>query len=163
MHVKTEATYRCNAEAYWEELFDAERRTRRELEGCDTVAFEVRQQRHENGVAEQESVMEVKVDAPGPVRKVFGQTTRIVESGTKKDTDDFCSVVFRSEKIGDKATMAGTLRCVEQSDGTSQVTLELDLKVKIFGIGGMVEKIVAEQLAEHFQKDAKWFNANYAK
>jgi hypothetical protein len=52
MHVTTEQSYHCDEAAYWEALFDVAGRTRRELEGCDSVAFEVLHQRRQNGVVE---------------------------------------------------------------------------------------------------------------
>ena len=55
-------------------------RGERERKGCGALTFAVTESRWEGDVYHQVSFVEEEVDAPAPVRKIFGETQRIQET-----------------------------------------------------------------------------------
>ena len=66
---------------------------------------------------------------------------------------DVIRVVIRPERMREKLSITGAYRFAEQPDGTCRVTLEMEVVAKVFGIGGMIEKISAKEAPEGFAKD----------
>ena len=103
-----------------------------------------------------------RVDAPKAVRKVFGETTRITEEITWTRGSDQAHLVFRPDRMASKVFVSGDLQVRDQGDGTCHARAVVDVQVKIFAVGGIVEKLLAKAVPPRFQRDMEWFNAQEA-
>ncbi len=162
MNKHVEQVFKCDPEFYWQSLFDAEQRTERELKGCGSLSYEVVSITRDAGKVRQVAKAVSEVDAPRAVRKVFGETIGIEEETTWQEGSEQAQLVYRPDKMPDRVTVSGVLSCRGQGDGTCKVSVDLNIKVKIFAIGGIVEKLLAKESEKHLADDAAYFNAHIA-
>jgi len=97
-----------------------------------------------------------KVDAPGPVRKLFGETTTMEEEGRFDPATSTWSFHLVPGSMPDKVTIRG--KTWLEPEGADQVTrvTELTFTVSIFAVGGLVEKFIAKQNEESMEKQARF-------
>lgn len=162
MRVKAEAIYKCRPSCYFEKHFDAEGRVKREIEGCGAVSFKIISSTRKDGVARLVAEMTEKMDAPAPIRKLLGETTMVEEDSTWKEGTNVIKVVYRPEKMRNKISMSGEFRCEPHGQDACKVFLDLEINVKIFGLGGTIEKMVAKDIPGRLERDAVYFNEQIA-
>jgi len=97
-----------------------------------------------------------KVDAPAPVRKLFGETTSMEEEGRFDPATGRWSFHLVPGTMPDKVTIRGTTWL--EPAGAAEVTrvTELTFAVSIFAVGGLVEKYIAKQTHESMEKQARF-------
>ena len=95
-------------------------------------------------------------EVPSPVAKIIGakriEYTEQVDYtfGTYRGTWDSVSSV-----LTDKVACSGTFSFADTGDGVQRV-VEGNIKVKIFGVGGVVEKFVVADLNRSYQRAAEF-------
>jgi len=98
------------------------------------------------------------VDVPGPAKKILGETQTMVETGTfDPESGTWCYTV-KSGTMADKVTISGVQSVEERADGTVDKVNELDVTVKIFGVGAMVEKLIEGQIRKGEVANARALN-----
>jgi hypothetical protein len=97
-----------------------------------------------------------KVDAPAPVRKLFGESTTMEEEGRFDPASGKWSYQVIPGKMPDKVSIRGTTWL--EPEGAEEVTRvsELSFSVSIFAVGGLVEKYIAKQTEESMEKQARF-------
>jgi len=97
-----------------------------------------------------------KVDAPAPVRKLFGETTSMEEEGRFDPASGTWTFHMVPGTMPDKVAIRGkTWLEPEGTDAVTRVT-ELTFTVSIFAVGGLVEKYVAKETQESMAKQARF-------
>ena len=162
MILKAQVLYNCSPQFYLEQYFHEANRRKRELEGCGTVDYKVLESTRDGGVWHHLAESIERLNAPGPIRKLFGETSRFEEDATWKEGTNVLQVIYRPDTMQKKISIRGTMTAQDQGNGTCQVTAEIEFKVSIFGIGGLIEKMAAKEMPTHLQKDADYFNAHLA-
>jgi len=153
-------TYHCTPELFWEKMWDADIRRERETTGCGAVSFNVINSRWEGDTYHQVIVLEELVDAPLPVRKIFGETTKIEETTKWVKGADTVHINYQPSIMANKVSMVGTLTCTPAQGGHCNIVLDVEITAKIFVVGGIIEKIIASALPKRQAKDVAYFNAN---
>jgi hypothetical protein len=97
-----------------------------------------------------------KVDAPAPVRKLFGETATMEEEGRFDPASGTWSFHLVPGTMPDKVTIRG--KTWLEPEGTNQVTRvsEMSFSVNIFAVGGLVEKYIAKETKEGIEKQARF-------
>jgi hypothetical protein len=162
MRVEARAVFDCEPQTYFEQLFDPETRKRREMEGRKAKSYRIVESNTDSETWHQIAESVEHLDAPRAVRKVLGETTTIREEVTWKKGAYRAEVSYRPDKLADRTKVAGTLEAEPEGSGSCRVTLAVEVKIKVFGVGGMIEKMSAGKLREDFQKDADFFNREIA-
>ncbi len=96
---------------------------------------------------------------PGPIQKIVGEGISYVEEGTY-DTEArrFDFRVFPSA-LGDKADVTGSLWCTDRNGGVVRHA-RFDARIKVFGIGSLIEEKMLENYKRSFDAAAQ-FTAGY--
>lgn len=160
MKIVVENVYDCEPEAFWAHHLDEESRRAKEIEGCGAVGFRVLSKDRQGGTVTVRSELVEAPDLPAPVRRLLGDTVRaeevlVWEEGSTTGTFD-----HTPDRLADRIHLSGRLTTEPLSEGRCRVVLEAELTVKVFGIAGAVERLLARELPLRQEKAMAWFNAN---
>lgn len=142
------------AEKYWQYLMDPE------LEAAVAKALNLAEWRvhdagDKGGRFERKVHVVPDVVLPGPLKKLVGdsigytQTDMVPKTGTRYDWTAI------PDALSDKAAITGVFAIEAAGDARSRRIIEGEVKVKIFAIGGMVEKFVIDELEKNYLKAAR--------
>lgn len=162
MKITSQQTYHVDLARYFELLVDGETRARREIEGAGSVSYRVLERKEEGGVIRYRAEMVSRVDAPAPVRKIIGETSRMEEEITYRQGGEVAQVRYRTDALGDRGRLEGEIRARAAGPGRTDVTLDITAEIKMFGLGGIMEKMVDRELREHLVKDVAFVNTHLA-
>jgi len=162
LKITSQQTFHVDLVRYFELLVDGETRARREVEGSGSVSYRVLSRTVEGGVCRYRAELVSRVDAPAAVRKIIGQTSRMEEEITFREGGNVAQVRYRTDSLGDRARLEGELRARAAGPGRTEVTLDLTVEIKMFGLGGIIEKMIDKELREHLAKDVAFVNAHLA-
>lgn len=96
------------------------------------------------------------LDAPGAVKAVMGSEASQTEDG-KFDGDTWRFSII-PDKMSNKIHMSGVTTLAENSDGGVTQTVKLEYQAKIFGIGGMIETLMAKMIKDGYDGTAVYMN-----
>lgn len=162
MLLRTEAIYHCEPEFYLEQYFDGEGRSKREVEGCGNISFSVLESHQDGEVWSHVAESISAIDAPMPVRKILGEKTRMEEHATWRRSTNTIEIEYKPDTLRKKISMLGSIRVGPTGDGHCRVVVEVDVIFKIFGVGGLLEKLSAKEMPKAIEKDVAYFNAHLA-
>ena len=90
-----------------------------------------------------------KLNAPGAVKKVLGDSMSYTESGSfNPETKKYTFEVVPST-MADKIKIQGTYWVEALSENEVERICSLDFSVKMFGVGKMVEQFIAQQYVDN--------------
>jgi len=158
--IRIEEIYHCSADHYLDKLLDAEHRGERETKGCGALSFKILSSGWDGDEYSQLAEIVEQVAAPKPVRKIFGETSRIEETSQYTRGGNTARISYRPNIMGDRVRMEGKLVCTPIDEGSCRVVIDLEITAKVFGIGGIVERLVAKELPNRQVKDRAYFNAH---
>jgi capsid portal protein len=148
----------CTPEKFWELFFDTELQK--------TIFSELQFPKWEV-VEQKETETEIvrivkaipKLDAPAAVTKVLGSGFGYTEEGRFDKASKVYRFVVKPTALADKLRNEGTVRC--EPNGADKCTriVEVIAEAKVFGIGGMIEKMTEKGTREGWEKGAQLFNA----
>jgi Protein of unknown function (DUF2505) len=100
-----------------------------------------------------------KLDAPAAVAKLLGSGFGYTEEGRFDRASKVYRFVAKPSTLADKLKNEGTVRVEPKGDGKCTRIVEIVMEAKVFGIGGMIEKITEKSLREGWGRSAEMFNA----
>jgi hypothetical protein len=152
----------CTPEKFWELFFDNELQKKIFTE----LAFpkwEVVDMKD----TDKEIVRIVKaipnLDAPAAVKKVLGNGFGYTEEGRFDKATKLYRFVIKPTTLADKLKNEGTVKCEAKGDAKCTRIVDVVAEAKIFGIGGMIEKMTEKSTRDGWQKGADLFNAHLKK
>ena len=149
----------CSPAAFWELYFDPEFVVRLHLEGLGSTSAEVVSQK---GDLESGLVRTLRYgqrpNAPGPVRKIFGEEIITTEVSTFNPSTSMTMFSLTPGTMADKTHLAGSIAMVER-DGATMEDFTLEARVKIFGAGPIVERFIEHQAREIQEKSVAFMRA----
>lgn len=150
-----------NADAFWRDVFfnhEFIERMYKEALGCESVAFLEDSGDAPSGRTRRLTFTQ-KLDAPGPVRKLFGETTTMEERGQFDPQSKRWRFTMIPDRMADKVRVSGETWIEPAGDGKVERVDALEFSVSIFGVGGLVEKFMASATAESFAKQVAFTRA----
>jgi Protein of unknown function (DUF2505) len=151
----------CDTETYWEKCVLTEEYNRRLfLEALKFLNYELIEQKDTGDTVTRRVKAEPESrNLPGPIKKVVGDSLGYVEEGSyDRKTKVY---TFRSipGAFPDKVKISGTMRC--EPCGEKKVTriTEIQIDVKVFMIGGMIEDRITADMKESYAKAAEFTTA----
>lgn len=148
-------TYDIGADAFWRDVFfdHAYLESMYKALGCVSVAF-----LEDSGDAAPARTRRLTftqpIDAPGPIRKLFGETTTMEERGRFDPNAGRWQFTMIPDRMPDKVRISGETWIEPVGDGKVERVDAMDLSVSIFGVGSLVEKFMASATAESLAKQA---------
>ena len=95
-----------------------------------------------------------RLDAPAAVLKLLGSTFGYVEDGTFEKKERVWRSRIITNVIPDRLGASFVVRAEPTGEGRCRRTIDLDLDVKIFGIGGLVEAAFEKNLRDGWRDSA---------
>ncbi len=160
-----EAEYRqhfaVSAETYWKELclnLEYQERMYCEALGCISMKVIEHEGNYETGMRRRLR-FEKPVDAPAPVRKLFGDCVSL-EEVSEFDAQKKCwTYRMLPPVVGDRLEIHGVVTLNEQPGGVEQHSINR-VGCHIFGIGGIIEHFVAKTTVDG-NRDKAAFTQRY--
>jgi hypothetical protein len=155
--------YAIEPDAFWRELFfDAEYNRKLYLEGLRFEGFEVLEETNPpDGRRTRKVHVKPRFEAPAAMRSMIGDSMSYVEDGrlelTGPNTPRWISKVLPSA-MADKTRVTAEMWLERTGPGQSDRVANFEIEVKMFGVGGMVEKMLEKSMRENYQKAAEYTN-----
>jgi hypothetical protein len=142
----------CAPQDFWALYFDPEFAVRLHLEALGSTSAEVVSQTGDlvTGITRVLSYGQ-RPNAPGPVRKIFGEEIITTETSTFDPATSTASFTMTPGTMADKTHIEGAIALVTAAGKTTE-TFSLDARVKIFGAGPIVERFIEHQAREIQEK-----------
>lgn len=139
-------------EAYWANcFFDTEYNRRLFFDKLKFPGYESLWQKDEGTNLSRRVRISPPVDAlPGPVKKIAGNSFNYEEEGTFDKGTKRYSFVVHSSTAADKSNVRGEM-WVESVGGKLYRCAKLQVDVKIFMVGGMIESKIIEDFTKSFE------------
>ena len=165
MRFRCQNVFNCDAETYWTKIFfDTEYNDALYRNVLGFKAFEVQELTGETGGDRtRRTYTEPKADAPAVVTKLIGGGLAYTERGRFDAKAQKWSYEITTNKLSDRVRIGGTLWVEPRGDRRIERICEVDLEVKVLGIGGVVEKYIADTTRDSYEKTAVYTNEFIAK
>jgi hypothetical protein len=145
-------TWDCSPEAFWALYFDPGFALRLHLEGLGSTSAEVLSQEGDLGRGLTRTLRYgQRPNAPGPVRKIFGEEIISTEISTFAPATNTTVFTLTPGTMADKTHLNGSIALRADGDTTTE-EFALEARVKIFGAGPIVERFIEHQAREIQEK-----------
>jgi hypothetical protein len=145
MKLSLEYGWDCTPEQFWALYFDQDFAVRLHLEALDSTSAEIVSQEGDltNGVVRTLRYGQ-RPPMPGPVRKIFGEEVVTTEVSTYDPATSTTTFTMTPGTMADKTHIDGSI-AFAVNDGSTVETFTLEARVKIFGVGPVVERFIESQ------------------
>ena len=145
-------TWDCQPEAFWALYYDPEFTVRLHLDHLGSTSAEVVSQEGDltSGLVRTLRYGQ-RPNMPGPVRKIFGEEVITTEVSTYDPATTTTTFTMTPGTMADKTQIAGRIALARNGDGATE-TFDLDARVKIFGVGPIVERFIEAQARDMQEK-----------
>jgi hypothetical protein len=135
----------CQPEAFWALYFDPDFTVRLHLDHLGSTSAEVVSQEGDltNGLVRTLRYGQ-RPNMPGPVRKIFGEEVITTEVSTYDPATTTTTFTMTPGTMADKTQIEGRIALAREGGGATETFL-LDARVKIFGVGPIVERFIEAQ------------------
>jgi hypothetical protein len=159
MKLSLNYSWTCPPEAFWELYFDPEFAVRMHLEALGSTAAEVVSVEGDllSGLVRTLTYSQ-KPNMPGPVRKIFGEEISTTEVSTFDPSTSTTTFKMTPATMADKTQLSGSIALTDKG-GTTAETFLLEARVKIFGVGPVVERFIEHQARETQEKSVAFMRA----
>ncbi|MCU0656367.1 MAG: DUF2505 domain-containing protein [Polyangiaceae bacterium] len=149
----------CDEDTFWQKLFFDEEYNRRLFrEGLDFAVYEPLELKElPSGDRTRRVKTQPKAQMPAPVQKLLGEPTSI-EEGRFDAAARRWSFRLIPHKMADKISISGEVRMSPTPTGIERLA-SIEIKVDLFGIGGLFESFIEKQIRESYDKGAIFTNA----
>ena len=138
-------SWECPPEAFWALYYDPEFTVRLHLDHLGSTSAEVVAQEGDitNGLVRTLRYGQ-RPNMPGPVRKIFGEEVITTEVSTYDPASTTTTFTMTPGTMADKTQIEGRIALTPEGGGATE-TFFLDARVKIFGVGPIVERFIEAQ------------------
>jgi hypothetical protein len=146
-----------DADTFWREVFfspDVQVQIYKEL-GYVEARVEAQEGSVETGL-KRRFVFVQPVDAPGPLKKVFGMQQTLTEQGEfDPEKGEYRFTMTLDGALGKSFKVRGVTRVVERGDGNIERVCEIDFECSIFGVGGLAERFMQKSNEAIYERRAE--------
>ncbi len=146
IETRTREAFAVDAGTYWQKMclnLDYQERLYREALGCSRMEVLELEGNYENGQTRRLRFTK-PLDAPGPIRKLFGETVTLEEISTFDPKLGQWTFRMLPPVLGDKLDLRGVVSLVSTARGVEHVATHT-VTCSVFGIGSLLEHFVASQ------------------
>ena len=145
MRLSLEYGWDCTPEAFWALYYDEDFAVRLHLEALGSTSAEIVSQEGDlaNGLVRTLRYGQ-RPPMPGPVRKIFGEEVVTTEVSTYDPATSTTTFTMTPGTMADKTHIDGSI-AFNVDSGSTVETFMLEARVKIFGVGPVVERFVESQ------------------
>lgn len=147
----------CTPEKFWEMFFDNDLQ-KKIFDDLQFPQWEVTEMKD----TEKEIVRRIKaipkLDAPAPVAKLLGPGFGYTEEGRFDKEKKVFKFVIKTTQLTEKLKNEGTVRVEAKGADKCTRVVDIVLEAKVFGLGGMIEKMSEKSFRDGWGKSADVFN-----
>jgi len=149
----------CTPEQFWALYFDPDFAVRMYLESLGSTSAEIVSQEGDltNGLVRTLRYGQ-KPNMPGPVRKIFGEEVVTTEVSTFDPATSTSTFVMTPGTMGHKTDIRGSI-AFSVEGGKTHEAFNLEAKVKILGVGPIVERFIESQARATQEKSVTYMAA----
>lgn len=153
-------TFDTDVDTYWRRIFfDPEFNERLYLDALGFEGFELVELTGEPGGRRTRTMRtEPAAEAPAVVRKLVGESLSYTERGTFDPDAQVWSYEIQPGKLSDKVHIGGRLWAEPKGEGRCERVAEIEIEVKIFGVGKAVEKFIEKTTRDSYEKATAFTN-----
>jgi hypothetical protein len=153
--------FACDEDTFWDQcVFNETFNRKLYIEILKFPAYETMLQTDEPGHRTRKVRIEPPLgNMPGPVKKLIGDRLGYVEEGTFDKKTKRYTFRITPTTLADKTTVAGELYCEILGDKKIARVAKINVAVKMFAVGGLVEDKIASDLRASYEAAAKFTNA----
>lgn len=154
----------CTGEDYWEKaVLVREYNERLYAEVLKFPKFDLLEQRDEGDLVHRKVFIEPPLGGlPGPAKKVIGDKMTYVEEGTYNRKTGRYKFRVTPSTLPDKVKVEGEMWCEPRGEGKCTRHARVQVDVKVFVVGGLIEEKIASDLKDSYTK-AVPFTAEWLK
>jgi Protein of unknown function (DUF2505) len=152
--VTVTTTIDCDVDTFWKMFFDREFNTKLYNEGLGFKSFEF----IESSDSHRKMKGVPKMNAPGPVAKLLGDSFGYEENGNLDKKTNTYRWKMTPNTMGDKLFTSGYVKVEAAGEGKVKRTSEASIEAKIFGVGGLLESTAEKEIRQSFDKEAAYMN-----
>ncbi|MEZ4221159.1 MAG: DUF2505 family protein [Polyangiaceae bacterium] len=158
--VKIEHTYNCNEDTFWDKIFfESDYNEQMFKKALEFPGYEVADQKEDDSsIRRSINVVPKLGPMPGPVKKLIGDGLGYREDGVYDKKSRRYTIKITPNKLADKIKIEGVLYTKPAGDNKLSRVFECKVEVKIFGVGGLVEKQVIGDMETSYAKGAEFTN-----
>ena len=159
MKITISHDFNCDPETFWSKIFgNLEFDTALYRDELRFPGFEQLEARTDGDRMTRRCRITPRQDAPAPVQKLLGGQFSYIEEGSfDKKTQRYRFKIVPSS-LADKLRIDGEMRSEPMGPGKMKRVAEINIEVKIFGLGGMVEGFVSRSMQDSYAQAAAFTN-----
>lgn len=151
-------TMECDVDTYWKCVFDEEYNRRLYIDrlkfrACKTLA----QDTGGDSWTRKLYLNPPPADLPGPVAKIIGDLSWHEEGSFDTKTKRYRFKV-RPSSLPEKTTIEGEIWCEARGDKKCERIAKTNIEVKVFMVGGIVEKRIEADMRKSYDEASKFTN-----
>lgn len=157
--------FNTDADTFWSKIFfDPEYNRSLYVDTLNFTKWETLSLTGENGGARtRKQLLEPKSEAPAVITKLIGGSIQYIEEGRFDPTNRIWTYDISLSKMGDKVRIGGKFWVEARGDKRIERFCDVDIKVDVFGVGGVIEKFVEKETRDSYEKTTTFTNAWIAK
>jgi hypothetical protein len=158
-NVSASHVFSCDTDTFWKVFFDDEYSKKLYL---DELAFRGFTMLEKTPTVRRMRITP-KMNLPGPVEKILGDSFAYEEEGTfDKDKNVFHWKMVPST-LKDKLFTKGTVTIEPAGDGKVRRTDNVSIEAKVFAVGGLIEQSAEKEIRAGWEKERKFLERWLAK
>jgi hypothetical protein len=153
--------FETDVDTFWNRVFfDDEYNRRLYMDALAFKRFEVLSQTGGPGETRTRTmVTEPKTEAPAVVQKLVGGSFSYTEQGSWDPRTKIWTYAITTSKLSDKVKVGGRYWCEPLGDKRLERVCEIELEVKVFGVGGVIEQFMEKTTRESYEDTTRFTNA----
>jgi hypothetical protein len=148
----------CNEETFWRIFLDKSFNEELFRKQMGFPMFNIVSQNETDTTATRQVKATPKMDMPGPVKKVLGDSFSYTEDGTLDKKTKQWKFKITPSSMADKIKNEGTMRIEANGENKIRRIANITIEAKIFMIGGMIEDNARKALEDGWNKAATFMN-----
>lgn len=158
MRFQKEHRIQVPASRYFELMFDPDFDKKMNLEGMKIAGWELLERSVDGPTWTMRCRTTPPDNMPGFIKKLVGGTFSYEEKRTHQKGSDSATGEMTPNVMRDKLRMAYRVRIVPDGDNACRRIMEWELEVKIFGLGGQIEKFAQGEIEKGTDASAQYMN-----
>jgi hypothetical protein len=158
MKIELRHQINCTGPQFWKTYLDPDFTRRLHTEALGSTSFELLSQEGtvRKGIHRTLRYGQ-KPEGPGPVMKLFGNEVITTETGTFDPASGTWTFHLVPGTLGDKTDVRGSIR-LEPHGKTCEQVFTLEAKVRILGVGSIVERFIERQARDTQDRAVAFLN-----
>ncbi len=151
--------YDCAEEKFWELFFDDAFNERLFRQGLQFPVYEqLSYEETETEIRRLTHVVPKVGQLPAALKKLVGEQVGYRERGLFDKRTRRFAIDIIADRAPDRLTVRGVLRCEPGDDGKCRRVFDATVEARVFGVGGLLEKRIIDDLRASYDGTAEYAN-----